>query len=145
MLFPAQPPSDRGQTTWSSDRAVLLQENAPQQAQLWRALFTLAVGVLLTAAIAALYTSGLVRLVGVETPWWQTPAIIPHFGLVSATLTFTFVWMAISNRGRCGRFLCYLVSGIAPGFTVGLGFRMLSHYRSARKLHQHSAAWAPAH
>ncbi len=137
MLFPAangEEPS--GLRHFTQPRPVMFNGRAPQRGYLWRALITLAIGVLLAAAIAALYTSGLIRLLGVETPLLQTPGLIPRFGVLSVIFTAGIVWMAIPHRQGFGRLCVCLISGVAPGVTVGHGIRMLSRYRTAMRLHQ---------
>ena len=138
MLFPA---SSSASSTVSEDaklKPVFLNGEAPQRKQLAHACVLLAVGILMAWLLSVLYTTGLMRMLGVAQPIATVPNLYPHFGLISFIFTAAIVWMAIPDRGRFGRMVFYLISGIAPGAIVGHGMRKLTRYRTAARLyHQH--------
>lgn len=120
---------------------VMLGPEALHRRQWWRAILTLSLGIVLAWTLSALYAAGLIRMLGVEAPLWQTPELFLPFGLVSLILTAGIVWLANwgDGRGRLGQFFFYVISGVAPGVAVNHGIRMLSRYRSAMKLHRQLA------
>ena len=139
MLFPAVPEPASAPAKLSDlacPQPVMLQGEETYRRLLWRALFTLGIGVILAAAISAIYATGIIRMLGVETPLLQTPGLAPHFGVVSLIFTASIIWMAFPDRGRFARTLSTLISGVAPGITVGHGIRLLARYRAAMKLHR---------
>ena len=139
MLFPAAdsaPP-----TFWegAKPKPVFLHGEAPQRKQLAQGCLLLILGVSMALLLSALYTAGLMRMIGVTQPISTVPHLYLHFSLISVIFTVGIVWMAIPDRGRYGRMAVHLISGIAPSAAVGYGVRLLSRYRTATRLyHQHN-------
>lgn len=100
-----------------------------------QACLLLVVGILMAWLLSAIYTTGLMRMLGVAQPISTVPHLYLHFGLISMIFTAGIVWMAIPDKGRLGRMAFYLISGIAPGAVVGHGVRLLSRYRTATRLY----------
>jgi hypothetical protein len=137
MLFPARPGTHpSSQTLPPRPNSLRVKGTAPEKREFWNAVATLSLGILMAATIAALYTSGLVRMLGVETPLWHTPAILPHVALLCTIFTGAIVWLALPRRNHAAQWAVHLLSGIAPSLAVRRGVRQLRHYRTALKWHQ---------
>ena len=140
MLFPAAPSGSPAVWDGTKPRPVFLNGEGPQRKQLAQACLLLLIGIAMAWALSALYTTGLMRMIGMAQPISAAPHLYLHFGVISVIFTAGIVWMAIPDRGWFGQMAFYLISGIAPGAAVGHGVRLLTRYRTAARLyHQHQS------